>query len=79
VGEPGDRLGLVGEPVHEVDVRRLRRVNDLEGDCAFQPLVHSRVHGRHAATGDAAGDPVPPVDHGADHRVGDSGVHRREV
>jgi hypothetical protein len=79
VGQPRDRLGLVGEPVHEVDVGGLRRVNDLQGDRASQPLVDGGVHGRHATTGDAAGDPVAPVNRGADQRVGDSRVHRREV
>jgi hypothetical protein len=79
VGQPGDRLGLVGEPVDEMDVGRLRRVNDLQRDRTLEPFVHRRVHGRHATPGDSPGDPVSPVNRRADQRVGGHGVHRREV
>ena len=52
VGQPGDRLGLVGEPVDEVDVGGLGRVDDLQRDRASQPIVHGGIYGRHATTGD---------------------------
>ena len=85
VGQPGDRLGLVGEPGRgswPLGLRRLRRlgrVNDLDGDGALEALVGGGVHGRHATTGDATANAVAPVDQRAQQRVGDLCVHRQGV
>jgi hypothetical protein len=62
VGQPGDGLGLVGEPVQETGVGVLTGMDDLQRDRPLQPLVEGGVDGRHATTRDPPTDPVPPVD-----------------
>ena len=79
MGQPGDRLRLVGEPLDEMRVVVPPGMDDLDRDGALQSLVGRGVHRRHAATGQPPADPVAPVDERTGQRVGDSGVHREAV
>lgn len=78
VREPGHRLGLADEPLHERAVGGQRRVHHLEGEHAVEAGVQGPVDRGHPADRDPRVDAIAAVEQLPDKRVLKGRIHAGE-